>query len=160
MNDLSSPLSNEPEACWEIFSNTPTAASVGTRDEPPYEMKGRGIPFVGTSDRTTLILKSACVTIPATKPKANNIPNRSGASNDVRSPRQRKRAKTAITANASATAGLQGAEAGVGTSKKDTQMDSGGFYKGMVVFTITKGGLMYEAVIAGQKFKYTPGGSK
>lgn len=67
---------------------------------------------------------------------------------------------TAITANASATAGTTGAAAAAGTSKKDTQNDSGGYHKGMVVFTITKGGLMYEAVIAGQKFKYTPGGKK
>jgi len=61
---------------------------------------------------------------------------------------------TAITANASATAGTQGAKAGAGTSDKNTQVDAAGYHKGMVVFTITKGGLMYEAVIAGQKFKY------
>ena len=61
---------------------------------------------------------------------------------------------TAITANASATAGTQGAKAGAGTSDKNTQVDSAGYHNGMVVFTITKGGLMYEAVIAGQKFKY------
>jgi lipid-binding SYLF domain-containing protein len=61
---------------------------------------------------------------------------------------------TAITANASATAGTQGAAAQAGTSKKDTQNDSAGYHKGMVVFTITKGGLMYEAVIAGQKFNF------
>lgn len=67
---------------------------------------------------------------------------------------------TAITANASATAGTTGAVAAAGTSKKDTQNDSAGYHKGMVVFTITKGGLMYEAVLAGQKFKYTPGGKK
>jgi lipid-binding SYLF domain-containing protein len=71
-----------------------------------------------------------------------------------------KASVTAITANASATAGTQGAEVGAGTSKKDTQTDSGGYYKGMVVFTITKGGLMYEAVIAGQKFNYKPAGKK
>jgi lipid-binding SYLF domain-containing protein len=62
---------------------------------------------------------------------------------------------TAITANASATAGTQGAKAGAGTSDKNTQVDAAGYNDdGMVVFTITKGGLMYEAVIAGQKFKY------
>jgi lipid-binding SYLF domain-containing protein len=67
---------------------------------------------------------------------------------------------TAITANASASAGTQGATSQAGTSKKDTQNDSAGYHKGMVIFTITKGGLMYEAVVAGQKFKYTPGGKK
>jgi len=31
-----------------------------------------------------------------------------------------------------------------------------GYYKGMVIFTVTKGGLMYEASVAGQKFKFKP----
>jgi hypothetical protein len=30
------------------------------------------------------------------------------------------------------------------------------YYKGMAVFTATKGGLMYEASIGGQKFGYKP----
>jgi hypothetical protein len=29
----------------------------------------------------------------------------------------------------------------------------------MAVFTIAKGGLMYQAAVAGQKFHYTPRGS-
>jgi hypothetical protein len=32
----------------------------------------------------------------------------------------------------------------------------GGYYKGMATFTVAKGGLMYEASVAGQKFSYTP----
>jgi hypothetical protein len=32
----------------------------------------------------------------------------------------------------------------------------GGYHKGMATFTVAKGGLMYEAAIGGQKFKYTP----
>lgn len=32
---------------------------------------------------------------------------------------------------------------------------AGGFHKGMAVFTVAKGGLMYEAAIGGQKFSYT-----
>jgi hypothetical protein len=32
----------------------------------------------------------------------------------------------------------------------------GGYYKGMAIFTIAKGGLMYEASVGGQKFTYTP----
>jgi hypothetical protein len=31
-----------------------------------------------------------------------------------------------------------------------------GYYKGMAVFTVAKGGLMYEASIGGQKFSYMP----
>jgi hypothetical protein len=30
------------------------------------------------------------------------------------------------------------------------------YHKGMLVFTIGKGGLMYEATISGQKYKYEP----
>jgi hypothetical protein len=30
------------------------------------------------------------------------------------------------------------------------------YHKGMAVFTVAKGGLMYEASIGGQKFSYTP----
>jgi hypothetical protein len=33
------------------------------------------------------------------------------------------------------------------------------YEKGVMVFTITKGGLMYEASIGGQKFGYTAYGS-
>ena len=32
----------------------------------------------------------------------------------------------------------------------------GGYQKGVAVFIITKGGLMYTATVAGQKFSYTP----
>jgi len=31
----------------------------------------------------------------------------------------------------------------------------GAYNKGMAVFTVAKGGLMYEATISGQKFNYT-----
>jgi lipid-binding SYLF domain-containing protein len=61
----------------------------------------------------------------------------------------------AITAAASATAGTGGSEAGASGGKKDANT-VGGYYKGMAVFTIAKGGLMYQAAIAGQKFTYTP----
>src|SRR6266851_4848290 len=37
---------------------------------------------------------------------------------------------------------------------------TGHYENGMAVFTIAKGGLMYAAAIAGQKFSYTPRGSK
>jgi hypothetical protein len=61
----------------------------------------------------------------------------------------------AITAAADAGAGTTGAEAGVSGGEKDARTE-GHYYKGMVVFTIAKGGLMYQAAIAGQKFSYKP----
>lgn len=62
----------------------------------------------------------------------------------------------AITASASASATTTGAGAAASGGKKDATTASSGYYKGMAVFTIAKGGLMYEASVAGQKFKYTP----
>ena len=65
----------------------------------------------------------------------------------------------AVTAGASASAGTTGATAGASGGKKDATTASGGYLKGVAVFTIAKGGLMYTATVAGQKFKYTPRGS-
>jgi lipid-binding SYLF domain-containing protein len=64
----------------------------------------------------------------------------------------------AITAAASASAGTDGASAGASAGKKDAR-DTGSYEKGMAVFTIAKGGLMYQASVAGQKFSYKPRGS-
>jgi lipid-binding SYLF domain-containing protein len=61
----------------------------------------------------------------------------------------------AITAGASAQAGTAGTSAGAGTSKSDSTT-TGKYSKGMAVFTVAKGGLMYEASIGGQKFSYKP----
>lgn len=61
----------------------------------------------------------------------------------------------ALTAGASASAGTGGGGVSASGGKKDAST-SGGYYKGMAVFTIAKGGLMYEASVAGQKFKYEP----
>ena len=33
---------------------------------------------------------------------------------------------------------------------------AGGYYKGLAVFTIVKGGAMYQATVAGQQFSYMP----
>jgi lipid-binding SYLF domain-containing protein len=63
----------------------------------------------------------------------------------------------AIKANASASAGTTGATSSAG-SKKGSQTEGSGYYKGMAVFAIAKGGLMYEATLAGQKFKFKAGG--
>ena len=61
----------------------------------------------------------------------------------------------AITAAASAqssTAG--GTSAGASGGKNDASTVSAGYKKGMAVFTVAKGGLMYEAALAGQKYSY------
>jgi len=62
----------------------------------------------------------------------------------------------AITAGASASATTTGSSAGASGGKNDATTKSAGYYKGMAVFTVAKGGLMYEASIGGQKFSYTP----
>ena len=59
---------------------------------------------------------------------------------------------TAITAGASASASTTGSSAGASGGKKDATT-KGSYHKGMATFTVVKGGLMYEAVLAGQKFK-------
>lgn len=61
----------------------------------------------------------------------------------------------AITASAGASAATNGVGAGASGGKKDATT-AGSYYKGMVVFTIAKGGLMYKAAVAGQKFSYKP----
>ena len=66
----------------------------------------------------------------------------------------------AVTAGASASAGTTGATSGASGGKKDAITMSAGYQKGMAVFTIAKGGLMYAATIAGQKFTYTPRGGR
>jgi len=61
----------------------------------------------------------------------------------------------AITAGASAGVSTTGSSTGASTSKSDAST-SGGYYKGMATFTVAKGGLMYEASIAGGGFSYDP----
>jgi lipid-binding SYLF domain-containing protein len=64
----------------------------------------------------------------------------------------------AVTAGANASAGTTGATSGASGGEKDATTNSAGYQKGMLVFTIAKGGLMYAAAIAGQKFSYVPRG--
>jgi lipid-binding SYLF domain-containing protein len=61
----------------------------------------------------------------------------------------------AITAGANAGAATDGASAGASAGQNDART-RGIYQKGMAVFTIAKGGLMYSAAIAGQKFSYSP----
>jgi len=59
----------------------------------------------------------------------------------------------AITAGASAQATTGGTGAGASGTQSHAKT-AGGYQKGMAVFTVAKGGLMYEASIGGQKFSY------
>jgi lipid-binding SYLF domain-containing protein len=61
----------------------------------------------------------------------------------------------AITAAAGGTVGTDGASGGASGGKKDA-LTAGRYYKGMAVFTIVKGGAMYQATVAGQKFSFKP----
>jgi lipid-binding SYLF domain-containing protein len=63
----------------------------------------------------------------------------------------------AITAGASAKAGSTGATAGANVGGAPTAKVMGAYVNGMAVFTLVKGGLMYEATIGGQKFKFKKG---
>jgi lipid-binding SYLF domain-containing protein len=61
----------------------------------------------------------------------------------------------AVTAGASASASTAGTSAGMsGTERNATTV--GRYQDGIAVFTVAKGGLMYEATVAGQKFTYEP----
>jgi hypothetical protein len=59
----------------------------------------------------------------------------------------------AITSSATASAGSTGTSAGAAGGKNDAAT-AGKYRKGLAVFTVAKGGLMYQAAVAGQKFKY------
>jgi lipid-binding SYLF domain-containing protein len=61
----------------------------------------------------------------------------------------------ALTAGATASAGTAGASAGASGGKKDA-VTAGSYHNGVAIFTIVKGGAMYQATVAGQKFKFTP----
>jgi len=66
----------------------------------------------------------------------------------------------AITAGAQAGAGTKGASASAGGKASRTESAGAKWYRGVAVFTVTKGGLMYEAVLAGQTFKFYPLGEE
>ena len=65
-------------------------------------------------------------------------------------------AAVAITASAGAqTSTGGGTQTSVAGGKSDASTASLGYRKGMAVFTVAKGGLLYEATIAGQKYSYS-----
>lgn len=59
----------------------------------------------------------------------------------------------ALTAAAGGSAKTTGSSATASGGKNNADT-AGNYYKGMATFTITKGGLMYEASVGGQKFSY------
>ena len=61
----------------------------------------------------------------------------------------------AITAAAGGSVGTAGANGNASGGKKDA-LTAGRYHKGVAVFTIVKGGAMYEATVAGQKFSFKP----
>ena len=58
----------------------------------------------------------------------------------------------AITAGASASASSAGGASASASGTKDKAVATGAYHHGVAVFTIAKGGLMYQAAISGQKF--------
>ncbi len=65
----------------------------------------------------------------------------------------------AVQATAGASAGTEGTGASASASKTADKSTAGAKYQeGVVVFTMAKGGLMYAATIAGQKYTYKPVG--
>ena len=63
----------------------------------------------------------------------------------------------AITAGASASANTGGGtSSSVSGGKNNADTQSLGYRKGMAIFTIAKGGLMYQATLGGQKYSYKP----
>jgi lipid-binding SYLF domain-containing protein len=62
----------------------------------------------------------------------------------------------AITVAAGGTAGTTGASANASGYKNNATTVGSAYYKGMAVFTIVKGGAMYQATVAGQKFTFDP----
>jgi len=60
-----------------------------------------------------------------------------------------------ITSGASATTATSGTTAGASGGKKDAAT-SAGYFKGLAVFTIIKGGAMVQVSLGGQKFSFRP----
>ncbi|MCF6187835.1 MAG: hypothetical protein L3J49_10255 [Desulfobulbaceae bacterium] len=61
----------------------------------------------------------------------------------------------ALTAAAGASANTSGSSSTASGGKNNAAIGSAGYNKGMATFTITKGGLMFEVSLGGQKFSFT-----
>ena len=64
----------------------------------------------------------------------------------------------AITLAANASASTAGGPSVGASGTEHDAVTAGVFHHGVAVFTVAKGGLMYQAAIAGQKFTYKPRG--
>ena len=63
----------------------------------------------------------------------------------------------ALTAGVSAEASTGGGVSATASGgRNDATSMQLGYRKGLAIFTVAKGGAMYEATLGGQKFKYTP----
>ena len=62
----------------------------------------------------------------------------------------------AITSGAQAKSGTSGTSASMSAGPKTGIQSKAKYYRGMAVFVYTKGGLMFEAAIGGQKFTFIP----
>lgn len=62
----------------------------------------------------------------------------------------------ALSAGAKAETGTTGSSAGANESLSEGAAAAGAWTGGMAVFTLVKGGLMYQVAVEGQKFKYSP----
>jgi lipid-binding SYLF domain-containing protein len=60
-----------------------------------------------------------------------------------------------ITAGAAASAGTQGAAVGASGGERNAVL-AGTYMNGMAVFTIVKGGLMFDASLEGERFSFVP----
>lgn len=60
----------------------------------------------------------------------------------------------AVTASAQAGAGTTGARAAAGAGSPTSTATATGYVNGMQTFTMAEGGLMYQATIAGQRYRF------
>ncbi len=62
----------------------------------------------------------------------------------------------AITASADASASTSDGATASASGDRNEAAEAGAWHHGLVVFTLAKGGAMYEAAVTGQKFSYKP----
>lgn len=62
----------------------------------------------------------------------------------------------AVTASAQASSSTQGSQASAGAAGSGNLVGAGAYQRGIRVFTMAIGGLMYQATIAGQRYNFRP----
>ncbi len=65
-------------------------------------------------------------------------------------------AAIAVTASAQASSGTQGSQAAVGAATTSELAGASAYHNSTRVFTIARGGLMYQVTIAGQRYNFRP----